>query len=199
MSVIIQNKGSYSNSDAIINTINYITRNKRFGNEMDLLLYGGCGVDLNNINSIIRSFIEVQDAYGKYNKGRAVYHEFITFHDEETVDREGKDRIAVIASDYARIFYFSGFQVVYGIHCPKGKEKHIHYIVNAVNFMDGHKIRDSEIPKPEKIKFLGDVVKRSLGYIPGIYFDDNYNWIPRYYDTLKDSSDIFAFYECKKQ
>jgi len=136
--------GSYVNFDAVENVLRYVMRiRKNESRQKELHSWGGLGVPVYAYpESVIKSFLSIQNAYGiNYRKGRRIFHEVITIKDSE---------FARIRSDYRILhqiiyefcmweYYQYGFQVVYAIHCDTRKALHVHFVVNSINYLDGHK------------------------------------------------------------
>lgn len=142
-------KGSYINEDAVENVIRYITRTRKSEDREDeLIAWGGMGVGCyGSPELVIEQFRAVQRAYGKEtNSGRKIYHEVLGFMEDE-FERMWRDYGLVyqIAEECAGRYYSMGHQVIFAIHhAPKdgqagNKGVHIHFVINAVNFMTGRK------------------------------------------------------------
>ena len=173
---------NYTNKDAVERTIQYITR-KRECDEIPAFAIGGVGVDEENPSNMCCQFRRVQHYQGKENYGVRVVHEIVSFHPWEILDKHGNNRIEEIAYRFCAIYYLGGFQAVYGIHmdsaCP-----HIHYIINATNFMDGHKFRRNLPDVGHREEYLFRVLAEVMGHRMLIYRSDDVGWTPHYYEQL---------------
>ena len=112
---------SYSNEDAMVNVINYICRSG---------LTSGLGV---NPECAALQMSLVKQLWYKTD-GRQVRHFILSFSASEPVAPDDLMRYGYAAADY---YYEKGFQVVFGIHLDTN-HPHLHFVVNTVNFRDGH-------------------------------------------------------------
>lgn len=144
--------GNYTNPDAIENVIRYITRTRK--NEIrrnELIAWGGMGVGCYaSPELVIEQFYYVQRVYGINKNGRMLHHETLNITDKE-FDKLGNDynRVNHVALECAKAYYSNGYQVAFAVHDARKKEEiniekinkgvHIHFVVNAVNFMTGRK------------------------------------------------------------
>ncbi|SCY80979.1 hypothetical protein SAMN02910292_03021 [Lachnospiraceae bacterium XBB2008] len=147
-------RSRYKDAYAIENIIRYVTRTRPNESRRDeLLFYGALGVRENSsIEEMIHMFEYVQRNCRKQNDGPKLFHEFYHFDDTRAqFFLNNIDKLMYFAYNSALIYYNMGFQVVYAAHYEpsrddetssrKGYSKglHIHYVVNAVNFLDGKK------------------------------------------------------------
>lgn len=146
-------KGNYSNYNAVGNTINYITRNtdKLEERKSELLAWGGYGVLFLSPESAIRCFRVLQENENINRRGgQRVIHEFFSMVNDEGIDegayivsRLGTGAMVQLAYECARLYYNEGFQVVFAIHYDPGKKYHIHFVVNAISFINGLKFKET--------------------------------------------------------
>ncbi len=143
--LMMMRQGNYTNPDAIENVIRYITRtreNEYRGNE--LIAWGGMGIGCYETPELaIRQFHYVQNICGTNRGKRMLYHETLNITENE-FDWLGNDygRVYQAAVKCAGFYYLKGHQVVFAIHDAQKKQGvnkgvHIHFVVNAVNFMTG--------------------------------------------------------------
>ena len=158
---ISASRSYYKNDDAIDNVIRYITRTRE--NELklaELIAVGGAGFILNApVEDIINLFRNVQDFYDiEHRKGRRLLHYTYNFKDEEFY-LLGADYALVdaIAREFSAYLFSLGFQSIYAIHFDYGKRVHIHFAINAINFLDGKKIHVNR-------KDFGDLEDRLFNY-----------------------------------
>lgn len=162
----------YMNEAAIPNLIHYVTRT---GNRMDrsheLIVWGAAGCCyLVTPDDCINFFMQVQNNLRRDRVIKSkVVHEILTFSDdEEKFLLQNIDRLMEFGRKCSEIYYREGFQCVfgihYGIHCkdnnPESKKKkrlHIHFAINAVNFITGNlfhtKISSKAFSMNQKIYF----------------------------------------------
>lgn len=135
--------GNYTNTNAVSNVIQYVTRTgKRADRADELQGYGGCGIGIyDDSDDIIQQFLYVQNCYGIKNRGgRRMYHEVFCLDDEEFNGIGCSVTILnQIAMECAKIYFNLGHQVVYAIHHDEQKKWHIHFAVNSINFLNGKK------------------------------------------------------------
>lgn len=141
-------KGRYLNPDAPEKLIKYVTRMNGKQKD-DLIAWGGLGVtEYQDIDSIVSQFYLAQKMHTRSgNFGRYADHEVYSFsHEEERAIDKNKLDVDKIARKMAYDFYRQdNCQVIYGVHAPGKKDKHIHihFVVNTVNFRTGNKRRES--------------------------------------------------------
>lgn len=150
--LMMMREGNYTNPDAIENVIRYITRTRRNETRGDELIgWGGMGVGCYaSPELMIEQFHYVQRVYGMNKNGRMLYHETFNITDEEFNKLDNDyNRVNWIALECAKVYYSNGYQVAYAIHddikkVGTNKRVHIHFVVNAVNFMTGRKWHTSK-------------------------------------------------------
>lgn len=141
-------RGRYHKQSDIKNVINYGNRNGKKPKD-DLIASGGVGVmEFLGSKNIANQFAAVQQLRTrKGNPGRYLDHEFFSFtKDGERLIRENNLDIDEIAREMAYDFYeIDHCQVTYNVHCPPGENGrlHIHFAINATNFVTGHKRREN--------------------------------------------------------
>lgn len=185
-------KSSYTNSDAVENVINYITRSNKADVESAPYAIGGIGVNLYDPKEMCRQFREVQAIYRKENYGVRLIHEVVSFYPYEIYDKNGKNQIEEIAYKFSAIYFLSGFQAVYGIHMDTEKP-HIHYAINATNFMDGYKFNYKLPDARHRMEYLVRVMAECLNAVPVVYWNGDVGWTPEYYDVLQECCDHSGF------
>ena len=150
----IYKNGLYKNEKAIDNAIHYVTRTgNRADRGKDLISWGAAGICfLATPDDCIVQFKAVQRIVRRDKEvGTQIVHEILTFTDyEEAFFVNNTEALCRLAQYCANIYFEKGFQCVYGIHygihCNenddsslKKKRLHIHFIVNAVNYITGNK------------------------------------------------------------
>ena len=190
--IVKMRKGDYTNTLAVENVIHYITRTRSCDTDNQAFVFGGLGVDEYDPGMMCQQFRQVQSIYQKENHGVRVMHEVITFLPFEIIDINGINRIREIAYKFASIYYLSGFQVVYAVHTDSNNT-HIHYAVNATNFIDGYKF-NYKLPELEhRREYLNRVMQECLGRVPALQWIDDIGWAPRYYNELCESCEHSGF------
>ena len=136
-------KGNFSNPKAVEFLIRYITRTRE--NEEyreNLISYGMHGVaNYGSIDDVILQFKRVQQTHGvDKSGGRLMYHFVYAFSDLENV-MLGKNYglVYAIGWNQSNWFFEQGYQVVFAIHDDSERHIHIHYAINAFNFLNGYK------------------------------------------------------------
>jgi len=145
MALLMVSPGEYVNPQATTNNIKYITRTRE--NEKrraDLVSYGARGVSVNPILAI-EQFKKVQRHYrGSKYIGKRIFHETLLLNEEDLTRLNYDTRhIHAYAERCAYFYYCFGFQVMFAVHWDQEKKFHIHFVGNAVSYLDGHKWVDS--------------------------------------------------------
>lgn len=134
---------NYSNHDAVENLLRYILRiRKTETRQNDLIMYGGKGVSLNlPPENIIKQFLYVQNLFQIDSRGgKRMYHEVLNLNDEEAkLFGEDMNKLYQFAMICCDLYYMNGYQVVFAVHFETEKRLHIHFAVNAVNYINGQK------------------------------------------------------------
>lgn len=133
-------KGNFSNEDAADKLIRYITRTREGEKYRDnLVSYRAFGAaSCADIGETIRQFECVQKAHRVTN--RRMYHFVFSFSDfEQAVLNKNYALVCSIANMQAYYFFQRGYQVVVAVHDDSERHLHIHFAVNAINFMNGRK------------------------------------------------------------
>lgn len=143
----------YTNEEAIPNLIHYVTRTgNRIDRAEELIGWGAaCCCYLVTPDDCITFFLQIQNnARRDRNIKSKALHEILTFSDEEEkILLQNIDHLMEFGRKCSEIYYGEGFQCVfgihYGIHCedhnPESinkKRLHIHFVINAVNFITGN-------------------------------------------------------------
>lgn len=119
-------KGKYQDDQAIPDVIHYVFRNDKIPNRM----IGGCHVDMDDIAG---SMIALSKKFKKYSRTR-LHHFVVSFHPEDVYLPNMLTRVADEICSYIGQF----FQIVYAVH-EDTYYPHIHFVFNAVSFIDGSK------------------------------------------------------------
>ena len=106
------------------------------------VIYTGCRGILYNPNDtavMVREMLRVQELYKKC-AGVRIRHEFVVITGDELPARHRAQAIKEIAERFAAVYYWMGFQVVFGVVADSGRYG-IHYAINTVNYHDGSKFQ----------------------------------------------------------
>ena len=157
-------KGRYKNHDAPEKLIRYVTRTNG-EDDSDLIAWGGLGVaEFLGIQKIINQFYYVQKIHTRKGKfGRYADQDVYSFStEEENFINENKLDVDEIARKMAYDIYNNdNCQVVYGIHRPSEKDKHmhIHFAINTVNYTNGNKRRENKRQTAERSNRFQQIVE----------------------------------------
>lgn len=137
----------YKNYNAVSKVLKYVLRiRKNEDRQNELLAFGGRGViTCYGGEEIINEFLYVQDIYRiDARKGRRMHHEVVSLNEAE-FSKLGNDLrvLQAITEEFCDVYYSQGFQVVYAIHWDREKRLHIHFAINAVNYINGKKFHTS--------------------------------------------------------
>lgn len=143
----------YMNEEAITNLIHYVTRTgNRIDRAEELVGWGAAGCCyLVTPDDCITFFSQVQSNVRRDRAIKSkVAHEILTFSDqEEEFLLQNIGRLIDFGRRCSEIYYSQGFQCVFGIHygihyknddpeSVRKKRLHIHFAINAVNFVSGN-------------------------------------------------------------
>lgn len=145
MALLMVSPGRYENPSAITNNIKYITRTRvDEKRRSDLVSYGAIGASVNPILAI-EQFKKVQLHYkGTKYIGKRIFHETLLLDEDDlTMLNYDVRHIHAYAERCAYFYYCHGFQVMFAVHWDQEKKFHIHFVGNAVCYLDGHKWVDS--------------------------------------------------------
>lgn len=124
-------KNHYKDSNAVESLLHYITRNDK----TESYLIGGYGIyPYSTLDEIALQFQCVKYGYRKTN-GVQLQHFLISFDYEEWVSDYQVYNLAYHVAAY----YDGQFQVAYAVHHDT-LNVHVHFIVNSVSYVDGHKM-----------------------------------------------------------
>lgn len=123
--------GKYQDSLARKNVLTYIFQPYKTPNH----IIGGTHVDLHNPE---RSMTEVADFYGKDTRVR-IRHFVLAFSPKEIY------AFSLLRYVAERICSYIGkeYQIVYAVH-EDTNAPHIHFVFNAVSYLDGHRYRGNK-------------------------------------------------------
>ena len=82
------------------------------------------------------------------------------------------DAVNQMALEMCMEYYNEGFQVVYGVHWEEIKKLHIHFAVNAVNFITGKKFDTSVTGNLYRKHRFNEIMKKYYTRT-AIYFSGN--------------------------
>ena len=88
--------------------------------------------------SVYEAFLEEKRTWNK-DSGRMYYHTIVSFHQDEKITPESALDFGMEYAD--RVFH--DHQVLVVVHEDKA-HLHIHFVVNSVNYIDGHKFHSSK-------------------------------------------------------
>lgn len=135
--------GEYVNKDAIPNEIRYICRCRpNETRKSELVAYGAIGLDPNDPEMMIKQMQLTQHAYNiENNPGRYLIHECFGLVDDPSAEdvHLSNEELSHLARACAQDYYNLGYQVAYAVHRTPENKEHIHFIVSAMNYEDGHK------------------------------------------------------------
>lgn len=158
---------NYITPEATECVIRYVTRtNKQSKN--DLLSWGGFGISESlGIKTVINQFQEVQKLHTRKGSfGRYMDHEWYSFSETSHTALLNYDvDLDALAREMAQDFYErDNCQVVYGVHKPDDAEKHIHihFGINAVNFINGNKRRENMRQTKEREERFREMTERAI-------------------------------------
>ena len=158
---------NYTNPQAVKFVIDDIFRtriNEKYRDQ--LLAYGGIGVNYKlPVEYIIKSFEYVQNVYDiDKRKGRRMYHEIFWFSQDELLRlNRNVQRMWNFAEECARVAYYEkGFMVLFAIHTDNEYKCHIHFAVNTINYMDGHKLRTYRYDLKERNIMFNQILQKYL-------------------------------------
>jgi len=163
------NKFEYKNKDSANKLIRYITRTRPDEDRAnELLSYGftyGNGY-MKPIDHVIKEFEYIHNYYSA--EGCLMCHYVMQISDR-IFTRMNNDLklLDAYAQECCRYIMEMGHQVCYAIHYSKEDRLHIHFAINAINFMTGHKLRQYPAELKKTIEYpLNDLIYK--------YFPDRY-------------------------
>lgn len=123
------------------------------------------GTQLCNASSAYDEMVLCKELYGKAvedGKNRMLIHFSQNFVAGETTPEE----VYEIANEFLKHHFFDGFQVIFAVHTDKDF-LHTHFVVNTVNYEDGHKWQLSQ-KELQELKDFSDklLADRGLYVIP---------------------------------
>lgn len=195
MALLMVSPGKYKNAQAITNNIRYITRTRE--NEQrraDLVSYGARGLSLNP-EFAIEQLKDVQRHYrGSKYIGKRIFHETLLLNEEDLLMLNYDTKhIHAYAERCAHFYYSRGFQIMFAVHWDQQKKYHIHFVGNAVSYLDGRKWVDSYDRVRENYH------KYYLWWYHKMYIDPMYQMIqPISFDNNLDSRLNMSVRETKK-
>ncbi len=125
-------KGQYNNDDAIFKLITYIFDPQKTPHKIK----GATSVFPVKRHTMIQQFNKVQ-VYCRNTKGRKIYHIIVSFSEDEEMLFRLKD-YQKIGYKIATLFDNAHHQTAFALH-ENTNNFHIHFAVNAVNFITGNK------------------------------------------------------------
>lgn len=124
-------KEYYKNPESVAVVLRYITTPVKTEDNY----IGGLGIiPYSSADEMIMQFQTVKKLWHK-TEGVQIVHFIVSFSYEEHVS----DYQAYLLAYNISTYYANGFQVVYAVH-QDNEYTHIHFVVNTVNIIDGHKL-----------------------------------------------------------
>lgn len=161
---------NFTEPKAVGNLIKYIFRENK-NPSSDLIAKGGVGViEFCGTENIISQFLAIQEIHTrKGDFGRYIYHEIFSFSPDtaQYISAQHPDMDA-IAREMAYDFYERDrCQVIYGVHDlsgdPPDRNIHIHFAINAVNYINGKKRRENKRETEEREARFNKIVADAFG------------------------------------
>lgn len=131
----------------------------RYVMEGEGCIYSNCrGILYNpeNVSQMAREMLRVQEVYKKCS-GVRIRRDFVTVTWDELPNENRENAIKEMAEYFADVYYWSGFQVVFGVFADKG-QYYIRYAINTVNYHDGSKYQGGQSTWEQGMSFLGDIL-----------------------------------------
>ena len=175
MGYIIIPKGKYSNKDAVDNVLHYVTRTRVDDDGKDIYFTYACGTNYNDgIDRAIEQFKITENIYNiDARGGRRIFHEIFTLSPLEGSDAPYEvilEALKYVTINACEEYFRRGFQVVAAIHNKDSfaPRLHIHFAINAINFIDGYKwkTRRSDIKDREEVLnyYFHDYIQKNWKY-----------------------------------
>lgn len=162
-------KDNYSNRNVVKFVIEDITRSRP--NEKyfsDLVGYGAKGVCYGvSPQYMVEAFKYVQAAYNIERRGgRRIYHEVYWLSNEEMQALYYDiSRIWMFGMECCEYYFNQGYQVVFAIHSD-GIKYHIHFVVNAINYLNGKKYHTSLGELTQRNVIFDDILQKYMSLPP---------------------------------
>ena len=144
MPVIKVIRNTYLDDQALENVLAYVLRGP---------FTGGYGIDPDNAYELMAM---VKSAYHKTG-GVQLKHFIISF---STVEFDLLDFDGLLGLGYQVGQHFREYQMVYAIHMET-HHVHLHFVMNTVSFLDGHKFSDGLVPFYELRRLLAEQFPRT--------------------------------------
>ncbi|MDE7176345.1 MAG: relaxase/mobilization nuclease domain-containing protein [Lachnospiraceae bacterium] len=167
--LMMMRRGRYTNRDAVEKVIRYITRTRPMEDRAnELITWGGMGIATYQTPELaIEQFCHLQTAHGIASRGGSrIFHEVLGIKEEEFAKLGyDYDRVCQIAMNCAKYYYAMGHQVIYAIHHAKGdcqsrtQSLHIHFVVNAINFLTGNKWHTNMRENHTRVQIFNDYMR----------------------------------------
>ena len=161
MGYIIIPKGKYSNKDAVDNVLHYVTRTRVDDDGKDIYFTYACGINYNaGVDRAIEQFKITENIYNiDARGGRRIFHEIFTLSPLEGSGAPCEvilEALKYVAINACEEYFRRGFQVVSAIHDKDSfaPRLHIHFAINAINFIDGYKWKRCNADIKERQKML---------------------------------------------
>lgn len=150
---------TYKNAEAFEHVFGYILTPER-----GIIFASALGLPFLSVSDMAESFCFTQNLYHK-NSGRLIRHEVLTFeNDRECYDVNGQNRIDEIAYYCACTYALLGFQAVYAVwkHDLNMQRMlpEIHFAVNTVSLIDGHKYQTNREKLQEQENQFNELIQR---------------------------------------
>ncbi len=141
-------------------------------------LIGGIGVD---VKHALYQMKTVKEFYNKIG-GREYIHFVVS------VRETASDDMTMIAIANRIASFYEGFQILYAVH-HNTKHSHIHFIMNSVNALDGHKFTQSKADLERFKEFVEKGVDPYRQIIGSVYVEDSNEEDDDYYYNYSNCYD----------
>lgn len=161
--MIMEKRFEYKNKDSADNLIRYITRmRKNEDRAHELISYGFPygNAYTKPIEHVIKEFEYLQKIYSV--TGSLMCHYVLQFT-RATYEKATKNLtlLDLYAQECCKYIFWLGHQVCYAIHISKEDRIHIHFAINTINFITGHKLRQYPTEVKKNIEYpLNELFKK---------------------------------------
>lgn len=188
MGLLIEKNGKYCNKNAVENVVRYIIRERKNEDRRNELKgYGAFGVsEYLTPEVMIKQMNHVQEVYNIEKRGgRRIRHHYYLFNEMDNRFLSVHPEVAMrIAQECAQIYFNMDHQVVYAVHRDAEGCFHIHFCINAINFMNGLKYNETKRQLFTREKLFDEITRRHITIINPICFSE--------YDTDYSFFDEFS-------
>ena len=122
---------------ALKGIIDYVMKDEKIPDHL-IFMQGPFDEEEITPENVFDAFLEEKQTWNK-DTGRMYYHVIVSFHEDEKITPE---EVLDFGIEYADAC-FHDFQTLVTVHQDKD-HLHLHFIINSVNFEDGHKFHSSK-------------------------------------------------------